>query len=174
MTEDEDNRDSPGRRDYDDANAALGRHIEENDERLKKFFTRALISIAIVGFFTTASLVGFGIVLNEQQNTQDQLQKTQDQLTILVANNKKSAADIQQQRKDSIRNSCEETNTRYIGSRDALIKGSDEDQKNAANEAARVEIRRRRDVTLALLKALQPYKNCDAEVTKAVQPTTGG
>lgn len=173
MTEEEDNRESSGRRDYDDANKALGRHIEANDKRLRKFFTRALIVISVIGFFTAVSLVGFGIVLNEQQNTQDAQQKTQEQLQVLVQQNKQTTADIQQQRKDSIRSSCEETNARYIGSRDALIKGSDEDQANAPNAAARKEIRRRRDVTLALLRALQPYKDCKAEVAKAVKPTGG-
>lgn len=182
MTEEEDKRDDvSGRRHYDNPNAALDRHIktndarlEANDRRLKRFFIRALIAISIIGFFTAAGLAGFGIVLNEQQKTQDQLQVAQRQLTVLVKQNKDTAAAIQKQRKDSIRSSCEETNARYIGSRDALIKGSDEDQANAPDAAARKEIRRRRDVTLALLKALQPFKNCDEEVAKAVKPTTGG
>lgn len=165
MTEDEDNRESAGRRNYDDANKALGRHIEANDKRLRKFFIGALIACSIIGLATAAALVGFGIVLDEQQNTADQLAR-------IVRQNKQFTIDIQQQRRDSILESCKAQNERHDGSVDALVKGSNEDQKNADSEAARKEIRRRRDVTIALLDALAPVENCEEKVKQAVKPPT--
>lgn len=158
----EDKRGSEGRREYDDANAALGRHIEQNDSRLRRFFVGAMIAFAIIGVACTVSLIGFGIVLNDQQNTANQLK-------VLVEQNKQFAIDIQEQRKNAIIETCTEQNARHDGSVDALRQGSDIDQKNAPNEKARKEIRRRRDVTIALLDALAPVQNCNALAKKAVQ-----
>lgn len=160
MTDDQ--RGSEGRRDYDDANAALGRHIEQNDRRLRKFFIGAIVAFAIIGLACTASLIGFGVVLNDQQ-------KTANQLAVLVTQNKKFADDIQKQRKDSIIEGCKAQNARHDGSVKALMEGSDIDQENAPDEKARVEIRRRRDVTIALLDALAPVEDCKAKAAEAVQ-----
>lgn len=164
MTEDgKDQRvEGSGRRDYDDANAKLDAHIKENDARLRKFFIGALIAFSIIGLATTASLVGFGIVLREQQ-------KTADQLATLVKQNQQFAIDIQKQRKDSIIESCTAQNARHDGSVKALVQGSDIDQENAPTEAARKEIRRRRDVTIALLDALAPVEDCKKKADAAVQ-----
>ena len=163
MSEDNgDNRVSAGRREYDNANVALDSHIKKNDARLRKFFIGALIAFSIIGLACTVALIGYGIVLREQQ-------QTADQLAILVKQNKDFARDIQKQRKDSIIESCTTQNARHDGSVKALVKGSDIDQENAANEAARVEIRRRRDVTIALLDALAPVEDCKAKAKEAVQ-----
>lgn len=159
---DEDKRDSAGRREYDDANAALNAHIEANDALLRKFFIGALIAFSIISLATAASLIGFGIVLHKQQ-------KTANQLAVLVRQNKDFGLDIQKQRRDSIIESCEVQNDRHNDSIAALKEGSDIDQQNAPNEAARVEIRRRRDVTIALLDALAPVEDCRAKAKEAVQ-----
>lgn len=158
----DDKRGSEGRRDYDDANAALGRHIEKNDKRLRRFFIGAIIAFAIIGLACTASLIGFGIVLNDQQHTADQL-------AVLVKQNKQFADDIQKQRKDSIIESCTAQNARHDGAVKALTEGSDIDQENAKTEEAKAEIRRRRDVTIALLDALAPVENCQQKAREAVQ-----
>ena len=68
--------------------------------------------------------------------------------------------EIQQERFDS----CTAQVTRHDAATKALIAGSDEDQKNAPDEAARKEIRRRRDVTLALIDAISPRQNCKKTV----------
>lgn len=158
----EDKRESEGRREYDDVNAALGRHIEQNNRRLRRFFIGAIIAFAIIGLACTAALIGFGIVLREQQ-------KTADQLSTLVKQNQQFAIDIQKQRKDSIIESCTAQNARHDGSVEALKEGSDLDQQNAPTEAAKAEIRRRRDVTIALLDALAPVENCQQKAKEAVQ-----
>lgn len=164
MTEDgKDQRvEGSGRRDYDDANAKLDAHIKENDARLRKFFVGALIAFSIIGLAVTAALIGFGIVLREQQNTADQL-------ATLVKQNQQFAIDIQKQRKDSIIESCEAQNARHDGSVKALKAGSDIDIENAKTEAAKNEIARRRDVTIALLDALAPVENCEEKAAEAVQ-----
>lgn len=169
MTEDEDNRESNGRREYDDANAALDLHIKENDQRLRRFFKGALIALSIIGLATAIALAGFGIVLDNQQETSDQLKVLVKQSKKLALDNKAFAAEIQQQRRDSILESCTAQNKRHDGSVAALVKGSDEDQANAPNEAARKEIRRRRDVTIALLDALAPVEDCQQKVKEAVK-----
>lgn len=56
--------------------------------------------------------------------------------------------------------SCERTNTRNINAIKALRTGAGEDIKNAPNEDAKTEIRRRRDVTISLINALAPVRNC--------------
>lgn len=156
----------PGRRNSDTIGLELDAFVEQTNRRLRRIFIGALVAISVIGLATTVSLIGFGIVLRQQQ-------RTQDQLAIVVKQNQKTARDIQNQRKDTIRTNCEQTNARYTGTRDALKKGSDLDQKNAPNAAARKEIRRRRDVTLSLLRVLSPFRNCDKEVAKAVKPTGG-
>lgn len=164
MTDDgEDQRvEGAGRREYDDANAALAAHIEENDARLRRFFKGAIIAMSIIGVAVTVSLFGFGIVLREQQ-------QTADQLAALVKQNQQFAKDIQKQRKDAIIESCTAQNVRHDGATKALIDGSDIDQENAPNAAARKEIRRRRDVTIALLDALAPVEDCQKKAAEAVQ-----
>lgn len=56
---------------------------------------------------------------------------------------------------------CENQNVRHDNATNALIAGSNEDQLNAKTEEAREEIRRRRDVTIALIDALSPKTDCD-------------
>lgn len=51
---------------------------------------------------------------------------------------------------------CLNSNKRHDDSIRALRAGSDIDQKNAPTEAAKAEIRRRRDVTISLIDALSP------------------
>lgn len=164
MTDEEDQRDpsNPGRRDYDDLAKKVTVYIDKTDHRLHRFFVGAIIAFSIIGLATSASLVGFSIVLNAQKDTADQLEK-------LVESNRQFAKDIQAERRDSIARSCKQQNARNKATKDALVAGSDEDQANAANEAARAEIRRRRDVTLALIDALAPAEDCKAAVEAAVK-----
>lgn len=154
----------PDRREHTHAELmeAFENHIGRTEARLHRFFKRALIAIAIIGAACTVSLFGFGIVLSEQQ-------KTADQLAVLVAQNKQFTIDIQKQRKDSIIETCTAQNARHDGAVKALREGSDIDQENAKTEAAKAEIRRRRDVTIALLDALAPVENCKAKAQAAVQ-----
>lgn len=169
MTEEHRDLTSPGRRDYDNLVNDLEDHITGTDRRLRKFFIGALAVLAIIGFSTAASIAGFGIVLHEQQQTSDQQQKTAKQLAKLVVQNKQFTKDIQKQRRESIREACREQTRKHDKTVNALMKGSNLDQKNAPNAAARKEIRRRRDVTIGLIDALAPAENCEQKVKEAVQ-----
>lgn len=154
----------PDRREntHEELMQAFENHIGRTEARLHRFFVRALVAIAVIGLACAVSLFGFGIVLHKQQNTADQL-------AVLVEQNKQFAIDIQEQRRDSILESCNTQNARHDGAINALMEGSDLDQKNAPNEAARAEIRRRRDVTIALLDALAPVEDCEEKAAEAVK-----
>lgn len=55
---------------------------------------------------------------------------------------------------------CQERNERHDAALKALVEGSDQDQKNAPTEAARAEIRRRRDVTIGIIDGIAPKVRC--------------
>lgn len=59
---------------------------------------------------------------------------------------------------------CQNQNIRHDNAISALIEGSNQDQLSAKTEAARVEIRRRRDVTVGLIDAIAPKTDCDNPV----------
>lgn len=67
---------------------------------------------------------------------------------------------LYEQKQDAL-DRCENFNIRHDNATNALIAGSNEDQLNAKTEEARVEIRRRRDVTIALIDAIAPKTDCD-------------
>jgi hypothetical protein len=64
--------------------------------------------------------------------------------------------EIQLQREEA----CLDQNLRHDNALTALRMGSDEDIANAPNEAAKDEIRRRRDVTITLIEAVAPELDC--------------
>lgn len=68
---------------------------------------------------------------------------------------------------------CEERNDRHDAAIKALVDGSDQDQRNAPNEAARKEIRRRRDVTIGIIDGIAPKVNCDKPSEPAVKTELG-
>lgn len=66
---------------------------------------------------------------------------------------------------------CRNQNTRHDNAISALIIGSNQDQLNAKTEETRVEIRRRRDVTISLIDAIAPKTDCDNPVKVKPLPT---
>ena len=66
---------------------------------------------------------------------------------------------------------CQNQNIRHDNAITALIVGSNQDQLNAKTEEARVEIRRRRDVTIDLIDAIAPKTDCDNPVKVKPLPT---
>lgn len=166
MTEDgKDQRDPnvPGRRDTDTLAAELDAHIAKTEERLSRWLKRGLVAFGIIGITCAVALCLFGMVLKEQKSTADQLET-------LVQQNRQIVLDIQQQRRDATLVDCEKTNARNAGTQKALKDGSDQDIANAPTEAAKDEIRRRRDVTIGLINAVSPVQDCQALVKEAVQP----
>lgn len=53
---------------YKELEEKLEEHAHEMEDRLRKFFTKALIAFAIVGVTSAGSLLGFGILLKVIQN----------------------------------------------------------------------------------------------------------
>jgi hypothetical protein len=163
--------DGPERRKgYAELGEQLEAHADRLEMRLHRFFKKALIAIAIIGFFTAVALAGFGIVLRQQQETSDTLKATASQLKDLTLSNKKFASDIQEQRADSIRDACTAQNKRHDGSIAALTKGANHDIAHAKELGLKVtEVKRRRDVTIGLLNALAPFQDCEKLVKESVQ-----
>lgn len=146
---------------YEDLETKLDGHISQIEMQFKRWFLRGLVAFAVIAVTSGVALIGFGIVLNEQQ-------KTSDQLEVLVEQNEHFALDIQQQRRDTILAECEMTNARNKATQTALKQGSDQDIANAPTQAAKQEIMRRRDVTVALINAVLPVQDCQSLVKAAV------
>jgi hypothetical protein len=77
---------------YRELEEQVNAHTAEIEDRLRRFFIKALTVFAILGFTSAGSLLGFGIVLRKQAH---------------------SAAQIQEQRFNSFLQICHETNNRH-------------------------------------------------------------
>lgn len=150
---------------YESLEKRLDEHIERIEDRFHKRFRGMLIAFSLIGITSAVALGGFSIVLEEQQEHTDRIEQ-------LAEENKALSQEIQAQRKDSIRALCEDQNARNKGTSQALIDAAQKDIDSRTTEAEKVENRRRRDVTLALIDALAPVQDCDKVVAEAV-PKTG-
>lgn len=157
---DERDPEKPGRRDTDTLGKELDNHISRTEKELSSWIKRGLIAFAVIGLACTVALFGFGIVLSEQKETADQLKIVVEQNENVVKQNEKTAHDIQEQRAESVQNDCESTNKRNQDTSNQLIALAKEDEDNQKTEAGKQEVRRRRDVTLALIDLLQPVQDC--------------
>jgi hypothetical protein len=79
---------------------------------------------------------------------------------------------IQESRSEAIRRACEEQNQKNKQTTDSLTKAAQADVDRAKTPAAKKEIMRRRDVTLALLNLLTPRDNCEDRVRRLAPDTT--
>jgi hypothetical protein len=145
-----DRRQLPERRkeDYDKLDKKLDERFDKLTKRLADFIKQATIGIAIVGIACAVALTGYGFLLRAQHDT--------TQL-------------IQDQRRAAILNSCTEQNERNAKTSQALIEGAALDISKRKTEAAKNEVRRRRDVTLGLINALAPKQDCGKLVAAAVK-----
>lgn len=134
-------------------------HIEA---RLSRFFTKALFIFATISLTSAFALLGFGIVLGNQRDTNDKLEEQVKANQEQVKANRRLGLAIQEQRRNFIFDSCREQNRRNRNTKRTLRLGANIDQRNAPLEA-RAEIRRRRNVTLGLIDALAPVQNCKEE-----------
>ena len=146
---------------YAELEQKLDDHAAAIAERFRKRYRGMLIAFSIIGLTSAFALVGFGIVLREQGEQQDRIEE-------LAESNREFANDIQAQREKSVRSQCEDQNARNTATSDALIKAAKEDADKRVTAAAKKEVERRRDVTLALIDALQPVRNCDDVVALAL------
>lgn len=133
---------------HDELTDELTKHAQRIEARLSRFFFRALLAFAVIGITSAGSLFGFAAVLRAYNDVGQQ---------------------IQAQRKVYVKQTCKATNKRHKEAVSALITGSTSDIKAATTEAQRNDIRRRRDVTLALLDAIAPLQNCKAQAKTAVK-----
>lgn len=86
---------------YADLEKQVEDHTKEVEDRLHKFFTKALATFALLGFISAGSLLGFGVVLQTQADV---------------------SRKIQEQRFDAFRLNCEQTNDRYFAVISAINK----------------------------------------------------
>jgi hypothetical protein len=68
---------------------------------------------------------------------------------------------------------CQNQNIRHDNAIYSLIAGSNQDQLDAPTDAARTDIRRRRDVTIGIIEAIAPKTDCsDSAKVKAIPEVT--
>lgn len=100
------------------------------------------------------------------------LEAAQKDLATAQRNLARATTDIQASRSEAIRRACEDQNKKNKDTSDRLTALAQADINNAKTRAAKTEIRRRRDVTLALIDALAPSENCDERVQRLAPDTT--
>jgi hypothetical protein len=129
----------------------LDEHLEEIENRFKRWLIRGLAAFAVMGIACTIALVGFGIVLGQIKDT----------------------------REDFVRSNCESQNEQHDNTSKALIAAAANDIKKAKNHEGTSqgpvsvqEIENRRDVTLALIDALRPKQDCEFLVKLSVGDAT--
>lgn len=124
---------------YREVEAKLDSHAEEIERRFDRWFKWGLVAFSIIAITSGIAIVGYGFVLRSQADF---------------------TRDIQQQRREATVAACQETNDRNKHTVDALKAGSSVDKANAPDDAARAEIERRVQVTIALINALAPVQDC--------------
>jgi hypothetical protein len=132
------------------------------DRRFHKRFRGMLLAFSIIGITSAIALAGFGILLQDQKDTADRL-------AILVKQNEEFSIEIQTQRQAAVLRSCQETNDRNRDTSARLNAAAAKDIASRDTEAEKNEVRRRRDVTLGLIDALVPLRDCQQIVKEAVQ-----
>jgi hypothetical protein len=129
---------------YEDLEKKLDGHIDQIEEKFDRWFRRGLIIIALIGLCCAAALGGVYLVLGEVAET----------------------------RRDFTRSQCEAQNKHNRDTSAQLTALALQDEKERKTEEAKEEVRRRRDVTLALIDALAPEQDCDYLVKLAVGEAT--
>jgi len=90
---------------HEELKVELTAHADRIETRLRRFYSRALGAFALIGIACAVALVGFGVVLDAQKST---------------------TSAIQNQRYDSILESCLDTNVRH----DNVIKRIDKAERS--------------------------------------------
>lgn len=135
-------------RGYEALEKRIDEHAQEVEDRFHKWFVIGLVAFSIIALTSAAGLVGFGILLDRQKDFTEE---------------------IQDQRKASIIDICRDQNKRHDDTYSALIVAAKVDEDKQKTQAGKREVRRRRDVTLALIDVLAPHQECDLLAERAVQ-----
>jgi preprotein translocase subunit SecF len=149
-------RELPDRRKhgYAELETKLNAHVESSRSQLHRFFNWGIAILAVVGLTTAASIFGFGIVLNQQGQQNNKIAEAQ--------------AQIQQQREDSIRSSCEDQNARHDNTVASFEQAAKSTIKKHPELAAQVH--ENVNTNLKIINALVPKQNCDQVVAESVKP----
>jgi hypothetical protein len=129
---------------YEALSNRLDAHVKKSEDHLSRWIRRGLVAYAIIGIACAVALVGFGIALDR----------------------------ITDNRELFVRAECEKTNQRNTDTSNQLIGLAAEDAQNRKTAAGKIEVQRRRDVTLALIDALAPVEDCDYQVDLALGRVT--
>lgn len=109
------------------------------EQRFHRWFIIGLIAFVLIGLSTTAGLFGFAYVLSE----------------------------VQDNRKEFIRTSCEATNKRNRDTITKLTELSNKSANEATSPAEKKRIKQSLPGTIALINALSPVQDCDQLVLVA-------
>lgn len=132
---------------YEEVERKLEDHAALIEARFRRWFIVGLIAFAVIGLSSFVALIGYGLVLRSQADF---------------------TRDIQQQRREATFETCQDQNDKNDHTKQALLAGSSKDQLDAPDGAARLEIRRRVAVTIALIDALVPKQDCAKLVKQRV------
>lgn len=131
---------------HDEVVDELNKHADRIEARLRKFYLKALIAIAIIGLTSAVALAGFGYLLRKQHDTTNA---------------------IQEQRKESIFRACDDQNKRHDNSFTEFNKAAADYIKKHPKEAD--QVRESVDANLAIIEALSPKQECDKVVHNSVK-----
>lgn len=98
---------------YATLEAKVHEYFDEVETRLNRFFTKALFIFATISITSAVALLGFGILLGDQRDTNDKLK---DQ----VQTNRLLGLAIQNQRRNFIFENCRDQNRRNRDAKKAL------------------------------------------------------
>lgn len=129
---------------YEELEKKLDSHIEVIEKKFDRWFRRGLAIVALIGLCCAGALVGVYIVLGELTNTREEFTRSQ----------------------------CEAQNKHNTDTSGQLTVLAQIDEKKRKTEAGKTEVRRRRDVTLALIDALAPVRDCEYLVKLSVGDAT--
>lgn len=131
---------------HDEVVEELNKHADRIEARLRKFYLKALIAIAIIGLTSAVALAGFGYLLRKQHETTNA---------------------IQEQRKESIFRACADQNERHDNSFTEFRTAAADYIKKHPKEAA--QVRESVDANLAIIEALSPKQDCVKVVRNSVK-----
>jgi hypothetical protein len=125
---------------YQELEDKLSKHAKGIEEKLHRWLVRGMIILGCMALCTIIALVGFGVVLSQQSDTQASFKNT---------------------RKAFVRDSCAAQNKRH----DKTIKKLGKLYGPAFARAKTTERKKRllqnREATIGLIDALAPKQNCD-------------
>lgn len=131
-------------RGYKELEDKLNAHAEDIRKRFRRWLILGFVAFACVGLTSSVALVGFGYLLSKQGETTNE---------------------IQEQRKASIRASCEDQNTRHNSTTDGIRRAMRFAIKQHPGRAA--QIKQNTQVSIGLIDLLAPYQDCVALVKRA-------